>query len=322
MKFSKDVALVVSATAGLSLKGIWARLAYAEGLDVSGVLFYRSALATPLFLLVGILLWKRGRFAQANPRSSHRVWGIAALLGAIFSVGMYSDFQAIAFLGAGVSRVILFGFPLVVMGVEGIVQRSPPPRSRVLGYAVAWVGLLCVAGGAPDLATHDWQSGLLWALASLVLYGLYVASSAPLSRRIGSVPLTIVSSTSTGVVVVSTLLLQNSGLPPSISGAAFGWVSVMVIVSTVVPYFLLTEGIRRLGGSRAGLISMLGPPLTVSVGWLLLDETLSGIQILGTMAVLLGVLLSQRARPAAEATGTAETSPTEEKQATTQNTQS
>lgn len=68
----------------------------------------------------------------------------------------------------------------------------------------------------------------------------------------------------------------------------------MVVVSTVVPYFLLNEGIRQIGGSQASIIAMLGPPLTVGVGWITLDESLSWWQLCGTAAVLAGVFLAQK----------------------------
>lgn len=296
MRLNKDVLLVVAATAGLSLKGIWARLCYAEGLDVAGVLFYRAVLATPLFLALGGWLLRRGARAGTGHQvtAGAGIWAIATGLGGMFSVGMYSDFQAISFLGAGVSRVILFGFPLVVMVIESIIKRQRPATNKLAGFAIAWVGLVFVAGGNVQIGATDWRTGLLWAFASLLLYGLFVASSVPLSRALGSVRLTMVANTATGVAVIGVLLTKSGGVAPSASIEALGWVGMMIVISTVAPYFMLTEGIRRLGGSQAGLIAMLGPPLTVGAGWLTLGETLSTVQLLGTVAVLGGVLLSQR----------------------------
>jgi drug/metabolite transporter (DMT)-like permease len=114
--------LVLLATLGLALKGVWARLAYAEGLSVETVLFYRSALSAPLVVALTFLATRRISSIRAgNDSASHHPsttkprigdWLAAVGLGLFFSLGMACDFSAILDLGAGVSRVILFGYPL------------------------------------------------------------------------------------------------------------------------------------------------------------------------------------------------------------------
>lgn len=287
--------LVLSATLGLALKGIWARLAYAEGLDVGGVLFYRSLFSAPLVVLSTWWLLRRGQSAPADPLQ-FKDYLPGCLLGAMFSVGMVCDFQAIAQLGAGVSRVVLFGFPLVVMLLEGVRKRRLPARHRLVGFACAWLGLAAVAtpsGASVTRFGHDGLSPLAWGLASMTLYAFYVWLSGDLSRKLGSVRLTSSSNLTTAGVVVSVSLLMRQGVLPPAGTQALFWVGVMVVVSTVVPYFLMMEGVRRLGSEDASLLAMTGPVLTVVAGWFLLGESLSLSQCLGTGATLLGVGIAQ-----------------------------
>jgi|GEM_PF-3972745 len=290
--------LVLMATLGLAVKGVWARLAYAEGLDVSGVLFYRSAMSAPLIVMsTWFLLRKELRETGPAPKRSPRDYLPGAVLGALFSVGMFADFEAIAQLGASVSRVVLFGFPLVVIALNALKDRHLPPARQLFGFFVAWLGLTCVAQrGSVEPVSFGTFGGapMFWGLASMTIYALYVFFSGNLSKSLGSVRLTSVSNLATAAVVVSVVLALGEGRLPEASTTALLWVAIMVVVSTVVPYFLMMEGIARLGSSHASLLAMTGPVVTVVAGWLFLGETLSALQLVGTLGVLAGVGVGRR----------------------------
>ena len=57
------------------------------------------------------------------------------------------------------------------------------------------------------------------------------------------------------------------------------WGVVNAIACTVIPFFLLFEGIRRAGAVRASLLTLSGPVVTAVAAWAILGETLSPIQI-------------------------------------------
>jgi len=135
---------------------------------------------------------------------------------------------------------------------------------------------------------------MFWGLASMTIYALYVFFSGNLSKSLGSVRLTSVSNLATAAVVVSVVLALGEGRLPEASTTALLWVAIMVVVSTVVPYFLMMKGIARLGSSHASLLAMTGPVVTVVAGWLFLGETLSALQLVGTLGVLAGVGVGRR----------------------------
>ena len=64
----------------------------------------------------------------------------------------------------------------------------------------------------------------------------------------------------------------------------------LALFSTVLPVFMQSAAIRRIGSSRSVLIGTLGPVLTIFFGWWLLDEPISVAQMAGTVLVLAGVL--------------------------------
>ena len=48
--------------------------------------------------------------------------------------------------------------------------------------------------------------------------------------------------------------------------------AALIIFSTVLPLLLMAEGVRRVGASRAALISTLGPPATAIMAYYLTGE--------------------------------------------------
>ena len=65
----------------------------------------------------------------------------------------------------------------------------------------------------------------------------------------------------------------------------------MALFATVLPVFMQSAAIRRIGSAKAVLVGTIGPMLTLFFGWWLLGEPISLAQMAGTGLVLAGVLL-------------------------------
>ena len=70
----------------------------------------------------------------------------------------------------------------------------------------------------------------------------------------------------------------------------------MVLVGTIVPFFLLVSALRHLPATRVGIIAMLEPVGATIVAWAWLNESLSAVQLIGAAIVLLAIVLAQTAR--------------------------
>ena len=70
----------------------------------------------------------------------------------------------------------------------------------------------------------------------------------------------------------------------------------MIVLGTIVPFFLIVGSMRHITATRAGILAMVEPVVAslVAYGWL--DETLGTSQLVGGAIVLCGILLAQSAR--------------------------
>ena len=64
----------------------------------------------------------------------------------------------------------------------------------------------------------------------------------------------------------------------------------MALLSTVLPTFLLAEALRRIGAKMTSIIGSVGPVSTLVLGAVVLGETITAMQLLGTALVITGVL--------------------------------
>lgn len=74
---------------------------------------------------------------------------------------------------------------------------------------------------------------------------------------------------------------------------SWGYLLVLSIFSTVLPILLMLVGLKHVSSVRASIISVLEPLVTLFVGILLLNETISITQIYGVLLLIGSTLLVQ-----------------------------
>ena len=117
-------------------------------------------------------------------------------------------------------------------------------------------------------------------------------------QRLGS---TLVTAYATGFACVLCglqflLLRPLSSLAQPWPVHAYG--AAMALFSTVLPIWLVNEGIRRVGAGTAAMVGSLGPILTILLAAGFLGEPLNGLQLIGAALVILAVSgLARAPRP-------------------------
>jgi drug/metabolite transporter (DMT)-like permease len=66
---------------------------------------------------------------------------------------------------------------------------------------------------------------------------------------------------------------------------------LMAIFGTVLPSYLVTEGIKRIGSGNAAIVGSVGPVSTLVLAYFFLSESFSVWQLLGTAMILVGVFI-------------------------------
>lgn len=276
--------MVCVATAFLAFKGIFARLALDAELTVPAVLLLRALCAVPFFWAV--MLWRQSK--NKTPYERRDVL-LALMCGNLFTLATVLDIYVLSIMDVGISRAILFSFPLFVQMLGLLHERRAPQRREIATFSVAYLGLMLILGVMGGDTSHVPLTSVLCVLGSAAAYGAYLYYGRNLSLRLGSERFIFLSHSSTLLVLLlaAPLLVQEADLEISIEG--LGWITCLVIFSTVIPFFLLFEGMRKIEAAQASLISLVSPVISLSFGAYLFGERITGMQMLGFVLVLLGV---------------------------------
>ena len=97
-----------------------------------------------------------------------------------------------------------------------------------------------------------------------------------------------------GGLVLLPLALAVEGPPPALdakNAVGYAWLAV---VGTAAAYALWFRGIERLSVARVSQLGLLSPVVATTVGWLVLDQRLTVVQLFGAFVVLTALHLGQR----------------------------
>ncbi|MBB2913518.1 drug/metabolite transporter (DMT)-like permease [Streptosporangium becharense] len=279
--FSGPMAKYLGAAGLAPLESVWARMAGAGMLLLAVLAVVRpAALRIPRSRLLFFLAY-----------AVVAVAGVQALY-----------FAAITRLPVGVTLLIEFTSPVLVVLWVRFVRRVRLPRAAFVGAVVAVAGLGIVVEVWSGLALDP--VGLLLAFGAaaccagyfllsdgfgddvdplgLIAWGLLGAAVvlAPISRP-WNIPWGALSGTVT----------PQGGYPLPVAGA-LAW---MVVVATVVAYILGVTAVRRLSAAVGSTVASLEVIAGAVIAWILLGEALGPFQIAGGVIVLTGAYLAQRA---------------------------
>jgi drug/metabolite transporter (DMT)-like permease len=222
-------------------------------------------------------------------------WGRGILLtlagGPPLAIISYSGFLLVPLGHGGViqpSSAALFG-----LLYAGAVLHEPLPRERIAGAAVIVLGL-CVIGF--EAVSTIGQHGLIGDFA-FVAAGCCFATFA-MMVKLWHIPPT------RATVIVSVISLADIPIHAVLFGfdrmISFGlWENVIQalaqgLLAGAGAIYLFARAVFLLGAARAAVFTSLVPPFTLLLGWGLLGETPSLVQIAGLAVVLVGFRMTQR----------------------------
>ena len=271
-----------------SSKSIFIKLAYQEAVSPVTLLTLRMVFALPFFLIMVFLSGRREQSATLTQRD----WLVLFLLGfGGYYLASLLDFLGLQYISAGLERLVLFLYPTLTVLITAFVLRRPPSRLTWLAILVSYAGMTLVVWQDVHHPSTHLGLGMALVFGSALSYAIYLVGSGEMIQRIGANRFTGIALSIACVCSILNFLLVHPLTALQVSPRLLGIGVILAIVCTVLPATLLTNGIRRIGASQAALIGTVGPVATLYLGYTVLGETLSGLQALGTVFVLAGVVL-------------------------------
>jgi probable blue pigment (indigoidine) exporter len=219
-------------------------------------------------------------------------WWRVMVLGAL----NFTFFWAMLFVSAyrlpgGVAATVGAVQPLIVIALARLVMGRKITPAAVLA-ALAGLGGVALLVLTPSAALDP--VGIAAGLAG----ALSMAAGTVLTRHwqpdVPALTFTAWQLTAGGLLLVPLALLMEPSLPAltGLNLLGFVWLG---LIGGALTYILWFRGVARLEPAAVASLGFLSPLVATLLGWLLLGQSLSPLQIMGFITVLVSVWMAQRA---------------------------
>jgi drug/metabolite transporter (DMT)-like permease len=283
--------LAVLGAIAFSGKAIIVKLAYRYGVDAVTLIMYRMLFALPMFVA---LSWWAGR---GKPPLSRRDMIVVAGLGfSGYYLASFLDFAGLAYVTAGLERLILYLNPTIVLVLGFVLYRRTVTPRQLVALAVSYSGVLLVFAHEISLAGSNVALGTALVFASAVSYAVYMVYSGEEVKRLGALRLTGLASTVACVLCIAQFFILRPLAAFAVAPEVV-WLSVLnATVCTFAPVLMVMMAIERIGATVAAQTGMIGPVSTIMMGAVILGEPFTAWVAAGTVLVIAGIWLLARTR--------------------------
>lgn len=274
-----------------STKAIFVKIAYQYDIDSVSLLTLRMVFSFPIFIGVG--LWSFRKNAAQHYVLSSLDWCWTILMGLCgYYLASLFDFLGLQYISASFERIVLYLYPTLVLLISYVLFKSKISLVHVIALLLTYFGVgvalkenLLMAEG------DDVIKGTLLVFGAALTYAIYIVGSGRLLPKIGTFRYNSISMSAAcfGVFIhnISIHGFNLIGFEMPVY-----WISLaMALIATVIPSFMMAEGIRVIGSTNAAIIGSIGPISTIGMAYLFLGERLGVLQWIGTFFVIVGVLL-------------------------------
>lgn len=212
------------------------------------------------------------------------------------------DFIGLQYVSASIERIILFIYPTLAVVLNLLIFKVAITKKQWLAIFITYIGIGLAYWGElnqiPDTKLFFFGSWMI--LLCAITYALYLVGSGKIIPKIGAPQFTSLSMLAASLgIFIHYWITQHKSLTaimdlPILHSSSLIYVIALALIATVIPSFLISGGMKRIGSNDLAIITSIGPVSTLFQARWILGEPFSWEQILGTLLVIAGVLLVKK----------------------------
>ena len=283
-----------------STKAILIKLCFkTTNIDASSLLMLRMLFALPFYAAAMWYYFANQQLKKVKP-STYFAAGLIGLLG--YYVSSLFDFIGLQYVSASIERIILFIYPTLAVLLNLLIFKVAITKRQWLAILITYIGIGLAYWGElnqiPD--TKMFFFGTWMILLCAITFAFYLVGSGKIIPKIGAPQFTSLSMLAASVgIFIHYFVTHQQGIAsivdmPILYSSSVWLVIALAIIGTVIPSFLMSGGMKRIGSNDLAIITSIGPVSTLFQARWILNEAFSWEQILGTVFVVLGVILVKK----------------------------
>ncbi len=274
-----------------SSKAIFVKAAYRDTpVDAVTLLALRMLFSLPFFILTAYFSSRK----TDNVKFTLKQWLGVAVVGCLgYYVSSLLDFLGLQFISAGIERLVLFIYPTLVLFMSAMLFKVKIRREQWLALIITYIGLCIAFWGEVDttINTNDFYKGAILIFICAITYAMYIVGSGRLIPSLGAAKFNSYAMSFAGVAVLIHFSISNTNSLLNLPLTVYLYSFLMAVLATVIPSYLVAEGIKRVGSDNAAIAGSIGPISTILQAYLILGEPIRTLQLVGTVFILVGILM-------------------------------
>ncbi len=281
--------MAVIGTALFALKSIFIKLAYLQGVDTVTLLTLRMLVAAPFYVLTLVWLLRQPTTARPLPTELLAVMTLG-FMG--YYLSSWLDMQALNYISAQLERLTLYTYPIMTTLLGWLLLREKITPLIALALVLTYSGVLLLYAYEAKLGGSHISWGVMLVTTAALIFACYVVFSKRLIGRLGSQLFTSIAMLASAFFVFAHFLFTHDlAALTAVTPTAWQYALLLGLVSTVIPSFLLSEAIARIGAARTSIVGTSGPIITVVLAVVWLNEPFGWFHLAGMVLVMGGVSL-------------------------------
>ncbi len=259
----------------------------------------RMLFSLPFYALSMWYFFKKQQVKKAT-KSTYVYACLVGILG--YYMSSLFDFIGLQYVSASIERIILFLYPTLAVLINLLIFKVAISTKQWIAIFITYIGIGLAYWGEfnqiPDSASFLFGTWMI--LLCAITYAFYLVGSGKIIPKIGAPQFTSLSmlAASLGIFIHyivehGTDLSQIAKLP-ILHSSNLIYVIALALIATVIPSFLISGGMKRIGSNDLAIITSIGPVSTLIQARWILGEPFSIEQVLGTILVIIGVLLVKK----------------------------
>ncbi len=267
------------------------KLAFAKvQVDALSLLALRMLFSLPFYLITAVIVHRQ----PGNKKMTTKQWLATFVLGLFgYYLSSLFDFIGLQYISAGLERLILFLYPTFTVLIGSFIFKQKLYRNQVwallltyIGVAIAYFGELQIDSDNPNFF---WGSLLIFLCA--ITYATYIAGSGKVIPDVGATKFTTYAMLFSTLGVFAHYALRGNYEALQQSSGLWWYGILLAVVATVIPTYMLSFALKKIGSNNVAIISSVGPVSTIVQAHYFLGEKIFTEQIIGTCLVLAGILM-------------------------------
>lgn len=264
----------------LGLTPVIGKFAYRLGISVETLLFLRFAIASVLLFSYLLIRHQSFKIRQNQFRT-------IIVLGLLFCIQSVTYFTSIKYILSSLAVVLFYIYPIIVLLLTIFIDKQKLSLGILFPILLSLLGIIILVGLPTGSINYF---GVLLTITSAFSFALYVIIGKRIVSELSTVVLT---SWVTGCTSIFLLIVGTIKGSISLQFQPTGWyyVIALALFCTIISTISFYRGMKYLSPAKTSLFSTIEPIVTTISAYLLLNEAINPIQIIGIGCILSSVIL-------------------------------